>query len=146
MWRGMIVFAGLLGAAGTAHADSRFFCSADDKEARFTLESGFESAAGHKLNHFRGALIVKDPAQEAVFGKRVFESQHLTNHWSRNGELFMEVFDGGEDDTGGATLDLVVVAGERGKSSANFSGSYSLTIEGGDKPYAVEGKVSCGTK
>ncbi|MGO6696152.1 hypothetical protein ACCS54_31145 [Rhizobium johnstonii] len=146
MWRGMIVLAGLLGAAGTAHADSRFFCSADDKEARFTLESGFESAAGHKLNHFRGALIVKDPAQEAVFGKRVFESQHLTNHWSRNGELFMEVFDGGEDDTAGATLDLVVVAGERGKPTANFSGTYSLTIEGGEKPYAVEGKVSCGTK
>lgn len=146
MWRGMIVFAGLLGAAGTAHADSRFFCSADDKEARFTLESGFESAAGHKLNHFRGALIVKDTAQEAVFGKRVFESQHLTNHWSHDGELFMEVFDGGEDDTGGATLDLVVVAGERGKLAANFSGSYSLTIEGGEKPYAVEGKVSCGTK
>ncbi|OAV53062.1 hypothetical protein A6U98_30365 [Rhizobium sp. WYCCWR10014] len=146
MWRGMIVFAGLLGAAGTAHADSRYFCSADDKEARFTLESGFESAAGHKLNHFRGALIVKDPAQEAVFGKRAFESQHLTNHWSHNGELLMEVFDGGEDDTGGATLDLVVVAGERGKPTANFSGSYSLTIEGGEKPYAVEGKVSCGTK
>jgi hypothetical protein len=142
----MIVFAGLLGAAGTAHANSRYFCSADDKEARFTLESGFESAAGHKLNHFRGALIVKDPAQEAVFGKRVFESQHLTNHWSRNGELLMEVFAGGEDDTNGATLDLVVVAGERGKPAANFSGSYSLTIEGGEKPYAVEGKVSCGTK
>jgi hypothetical protein len=146
MWRGIIVFAGLLGAAGTAHADSRYFCSADDKQARFTLESGFESAAGHKLNHFRGALIVKDPAQEAVFGKRVFESQHLTNHWSHNGELLMEVFDGGEDDTGGATLDLVVVAGERGKPTANFSGSYSLTIEGGEKTYAVEGKVSCGTK
>ncbi|WP_327205984.1 hypothetical protein [Rhizobium beringeri] len=146
MWRGMIVLAGLLGAAGTAHANSRYFCSADDKEARFTLESGFESDAGHKLNHFRGALMVKDEAQSTVFGKRVFESQHLTNHWSRDGELLMEVFDGGGDDTDGATLDLVVVAGERGKPSANFSGSYSLTIEGGEKPYAVEGKVSCGTK
>ncbi|MBY5353741.1 hypothetical protein HFO94_09375 [Rhizobium leguminosarum] len=143
MWRGMIVLAGLLGAAGTAYADSRYFCSADDKEARFTLESGFESTAGHKLNHFRGALIVKE---STVFGKRVFESQHLTNHWSRDGELLMEVFDGGEDDTGGATLDLVVVAGERGKPAANFSGTYSLTIAGGAKPYAVEGKVSCGTK
>jgi hypothetical protein len=143
MWRGMIVFAGLLGAAGTAHADSRYFCSADDKEARFTLESGFESTAGHKLNHFRGALIVKE---STVFGKRVFESQHLTNHWSRDGELLMEVFDGGGDDTDRATLDLVVIAGERGKPSANFSGTYSLTIAGGEKPYAVEGKVSCGTK
>ncbi|MBY5439369.1 hypothetical protein [Rhizobium leguminosarum] len=146
MWRGMIVLAGLLGAAGAAHANSRYFCSADDKEARFTLESGFESDAGHKLNHFRGALIVKDEAQSTVFGKRVFESQHLTNHWSRDGELLMEVFDGGGDDTDGATLDLVVVAGERGKLSSNFSGTYSLTIAGGEKPYAVEGKVSCGTK
>lgn len=146
MWRGMIVLAGLLSAAGTAHANSRYFCSADDKEARFTLESGFESDAGHKLNHFRGALIVKDEAQSTVFGKRVFRSQHLTNHWSRDGELLMEVFDGGGDDTDGATLDLVVVAGERGKPLANFSGTYSLTITGGEKPYAVEGKVSCGTK
>ena len=146
MWRGMIVLAGLLGAAGIAHADSRFFCSADDSEVRFTVESGFESDAGHKLNHFRGALMVKDSTESSVFGKRVFESNHLTNRWSRDGELFLEVFDGGGDDTGGETLDLVVVAGERGKATANFSGTYSLTIEGGSKPYAVEGKVSCGTK
>ena len=146
MWRGMIVLAGLLVQAGIAHADSRFFCSADDKQARFTLESGFESEAGHRLNHFRGALVIKDAAQATVFGKRVFESQHLTNHWSRDGDLLLEVFDGGSDDTGGATLDLVVVAGERGKAAANFSGTYSLTIAGGSGPYAAEGKVSCGTK
>ncbi|OWO91733.1 hypothetical protein B5E41_25340 [Rhizobium esperanzae] len=145
MWRGMIVFAGLLGAAGAAHADSRLFCSADDAQARFTLESGFANEGGHRLNHFRGALIVKDPAQ-AAFAKRLFESQHLSNHWSRDGELLLEVFDGGGDDTGGATLDLVVVAGARGKPAANFSGTYSLTIEGGSNPYAAEGKVSCGTK
>ncbi|RUM26056.1 hypothetical protein EFQ99_07145 [Rhizobium vallis] len=146
MWRGMIVLAGLLGTAGIAHADSRIFCSADDKEARFTVESGFDSNAGHRLNHFRGALAVKDPSQSAVFGKRVFESGELTNHWSRDGDLLLEVFDPGGDDTGGLTLDLVVVAGERGKPAANFSGTYSLTIEGGSKPYAVEGKVSCGAK
>ncbi|MBX4896349.1 hypothetical protein [Rhizobium bangladeshense] len=145
MWRGMIVLAGLLGAAGAAQADSRLFCSADDAQARFTLESGFASDAGHRLNHFRGALIVKDPAQ-AAFAKRLFESHHLSNHWSRDGELLLEVFDGGGDDTGGATLDLVVVAGKRGKPIANFSGTYSLTIEGGEKPYVAEGKVSCGTK
>ncbi|MBX4865570.1 hypothetical protein HJA87_06050 [Rhizobium bangladeshense] len=145
MWRGMIVLAGLLGAAGAAQADSRLFCSADDAQARFTLESGFASDAGHRLNHFRGALIVKDPAQ-AAFAKRLFESHHLSNHWSRDGELLLEVFDGGGDDTGGATLDLVVVAGKRGKPTANFSGTYSLTIEGGEKPYVAEGKVSCGTK
>ncbi|MBX5214181.1 MULTISPECIES: hypothetical protein [unclassified Rhizobium] len=145
MWRGMIVLAGLLGAAGAAHADSRLFCSADDAQARFTLESGFASDAGHRLNHFRGALVVRDPAQ-ATFAKRLFESQHLSNHWSRDGELLLEVFDGGGDDTGGATLDLVVVAGVRGKPASNFSGTYSLTIEGGSKPYAAEGKVSCGTK
>ncbi|WP_064710865.1 hypothetical protein [Rhizobium bangladeshense] len=145
MWRGMIVLAGLLGAAGAAQADSRLFCSADDAQARFTLESGFASDAGHRLNHFRGALIVKDPAQ-AAFAKRLFESHHLSNHWSRDGELLLEVFDGGGDDTGGATLDLVVVAGKRSKPTANFSGTYSLTIEGGEKPYVAEGKVSCGTK
>jgi len=146
MWRGTIMLAGLLGTTGIAHADNRFFCSADDSETRFTLESGFESSAGHKLNHFRGALMIKDPTESAVFGKRVFESNHLTNRWSRDGDLLLEVFDGGDDDTGGETLDLVVIAGERGKAAANFSGTYSLTIEGGSKPYAVEGKVSCGTK
>ncbi|EJZ20347.1 hypothetical protein NE852_04735 [Rhizobium sp. Pop5] len=146
MWRGMIVLAGLLGAAGTAHADSHLFCSADDKETRFTLESGFEGNGGHRLNHFRGALAVKDESQSAIFGKRVFESRHLTNHWSRDGELLLEVFDPGGDDTNGVTLDLVVVAGERGKATANFSGTYSLTIEGGSQPYAAKGKVSCGTK
>ncbi|QWW68495.1 hypothetical protein [Rhizobium sp. WYJ-E13] len=146
MWRGLMVLGVLLGAAGVAHADVRYFCSADDKDVRFTLESAFEDGGGHKLIHFRGALMLKDASKSQSFNKRIFESKDLTNRWSRDGDLRLEVFDTERDDTGSETLDLAVLAGEHGKPSPNFGGTYALRIESGASFFVVEGKVSCGTK
>jgi hypothetical protein len=146
MRHAIVVFAGLLSAVGAAHADSRFFCSADDKDVRFTIESGFQEVAGHKLNHFRGAILLKDATVSELFSKRVFESSNLTHHWSHNGELRLEVFDDGGDETSKETLNLVISAGERGKTAVSFSGTYELAIQGGEKPLSASGKVSCGSK
>ncbi|MBB3408559.1 hypothetical protein FHT87_002462 [Rhizobium sp. BK316] len=146
MWRGLMVLGMLLGAAGAAHADVRYFCSADDKDVRFTLESAFEDGGGHKLIHFRGALMLKDASKSENFSKRIFESKDLTNRWSRDGDLRLEVFDTEGDDTGSESLDLAVLAGGKGKSSPNFGGTYALRIESGASFFVVEGKVICGTK
>jgi hypothetical protein len=142
MRRAIILLAGLLGA-GTAHADSLVFCSADDKFARFTIESGFKDDDGHQLNHFRGALMVKDAPVSDAFKRRVFESSKLTNRWSNGGELRLEIYDDGGDDTNGEALNLVIMAEGKGKS---FAGTYGLTINGGEKPFIASGKVSCGSK
>lgn len=146
MWRHWVVLAGLVCSAGAAHADDLYFCSADDKGERFTLEVGFDEGIGHKLAHFSGALMMKDETVSGGFRKRVFEPKNLSNHWSYDGQLFMEVLDGGEDDTGGEVLGIVVTAGQKGKTSATFSGTYALKIEGPSTSYSAEGKVSCGTK
>jgi hypothetical protein len=137
--------AGLFGTVQAADAGSRYYCSADDSHVRFTLESGFDDDEGHGLNHFRGALMVKDPTVPPAFAKRIFGSDHLTNRWSRDGDLRLEVFDGGGKDTDGQTLDLVVVAAQRDKQVETFGGTYALEI-GGAKAFKAEGKVSCGTK
>ena len=146
MWRGLMVLAVLLGAAGTAHADIRYFCSADDKDVRFTLESAFEEGGGHKLIHFRGALMLKDENKSRNFTKRIFESKDLTNRWSRDGDLRLEVFTTEGVDTESESLDLAVLAGQQGKASQNFGGTYALRLEGSTSFFVVEGKVSCGTK
>lgn len=146
MWRGFMVLGILLGAAGAAHADSRYFCSADDKDVRFTLESAFEDGGGHKLIHFRGALMLKDAAKSPNFNKRIFESKDLTNRWSRDGDLRLEVFDTEGGDAASETLDLAVLAGGHDKPSPNFGGTYALRIESGANFFVVGGKVSCGTK
>ncbi len=146
MWRGLMVLAVLLGAAGVAHADVRYFCSADDKDLRFTLESAFEDGGGHKLIHFRGALMLKDANKSKNFGKRILESKDLTNRWSRDGDLRLEVFTMEGTDAESESLDLAVLAGEHGKASPNFSGTYALRIEDSTSFFIVEGKVSCGTK
>ncbi|APO73714.1 hypothetical protein AM571_CH00871 [Rhizobium etli 8C-3] len=143
MRRTIISLAGLLGAAGAAHADSRFFCSTDDSSARFTIESGFQDEAGHRLNHFRGALIVKNESVPEVFRKRVFDSSKLTNRWSHDGELRLEIFDDGSEDAKDQSLSLVILAEGRGKT---FSGTYGLMVSGDGKPFTASGKVSCGSK
>jgi hypothetical protein len=146
MRRGLIVLTLLLGTAGVAHADVKYFCSADDKDVRFTLESAFEDAGGHKLVHFTGALMLKDPDKSKNFARRIFDSKTLTNRWSRDGDLLLEVFDTEGDDTDSESLDLAVIAGQRGKPAANFSGNYALRVETKTSFFVAEGKVSCGTK
>jgi hypothetical protein len=133
----------LCGGTQLAHADGRFFCSADDKDVRFTVESGFEAKEGHKLNHFRGAIIVKSADVADAFKKVVFDSGNLSHHWSHGGELRLEVFYDDGDDAGRQTLSLIVAADQR-KSAAAFSGTYELAIEGGAKPFSASSKVSCG--
>ncbi|MDP9808350.1 hypothetical protein J2W42_001188 [Rhizobium tibeticum] len=146
MHRTILALMAFCSAAGAAHADTRFFCSADDKDVRFTVESGFEAGGGHKLNHFRGALVVKSGDIPQALKKIAVNSENLTHHWSHDGELRLEVFYDGGDDARGQGLSLVVTAGQRGKSMTAFSGTYELAIEGGVKPLAASGKVSCGSK
>jgi hypothetical protein len=145
MHRIILAFTALLGATEIAHADSRFFCSADDKNVRFTVESGFKAENGHVLNHFRGALILKNETAPQPLGRIDLDSDSLTNHWSHAGELRLEVlYDGGKA-AGGQTVNLIVSAEQRNNAKA-FAGTYELAIEGGAAPQAFNGKVSCGSK
>jgi hypothetical protein len=60
-------------------------------------------------------------------------SDNLTNRWSHDGELRLEVlYDGGKA-AGGQTVNLVVSAEQRNGATA-FSGVYDLTVDGGEKP------------
>ncbi len=146
MHRTILALTIFCGAASVAHADTRFFCSADDKAVRFTVESGFEAGGGHKLNHFRGALAMKGGDLPPALQKISVTSENLTHHWSHDGELRLEVFYDGGDAANGQGLSLIVTAGQRGKSMTTFSGAYELAIEGGAKPFVATGKVSCGSK
>ena len=142
----LLMVACLAGAASPAYSDSRFYCSADDKTVSFTVESGFAEGDGQKLNHFRGAILIKDGAVAAGFKKRMLDSSRLIHHWLHDGELRLEVYDAAGDEAPGSDLDLVVMAGQRGKNADTFPGTYELTVSGGSKPIASDGKVSCGQK
>jgi hypothetical protein len=146
MYRTILALTVFCGAASAAHADTRFFCSADDKDVRFTVESGFEAGGGHKLNHFRGAVVIKSGDITQALQKIAVTSENLTHHWSYDGELRLEVFYEGGDDANGQGISLIVIAGQRGKSMSAFSGTYELALEGGAKPFTATGKVSCGSK
>ena len=148
MRRAIVMLAVLIGTANIAHADNDFFCSADSKGERFTLETGFDEGLGHKLTNFTGALSVKDTsAVSSAFGRRIFGPDDLVNHWPNDGEIRLEVYQKGESETHFQSLDLIVMANEKAKASGgSFSGTYVLRIEGPSASYHAEGKVSCGTK
>lgn len=145
MHRFLLALTAFLGAAQVAHADSRFFCSADDSTVRFTIESGFKATPGHELNHFRGALILKNETAPKPLGRVTLDSDSLTNRWSHGGELRIELLYDGGDAAGGQTVNLAISAEQR-KGATAFSGVYDLAVDGGEKPLVVSGKVSCGSK
>jgi hypothetical protein len=145
MHRSILALAVLLGATQAAHADSRFFCSADDKGVRFTVESGFKAQPGHELNHFRGALILKNETAPQPLGRITLTSDNLSNRWSHDGELRLEAYYDGGKPAGGQTVNLIVSAEQRNEATS-FSGVYDLSVDGGEKPVVMSGKVSCGSK
>lgn len=145
MHRFLLAFTALVGATEVAQADSRFFCSADDKNVRFTVESGFKAEPGHELNHFRGALIIKNETAPQPLGRVSIDSDSLSNRWSHNGELRLEIlYDGGKA-AGGQSVNLTVSA-EQPNGATAFQGVYDMTVYGGDKPITFNGNVSCGAK
>jgi hypothetical protein len=145
MHRFILALTAFIGAAQVAHADSRFFCSADDQTVRFTVESGFKAEPGHEFNHFRGALILKNETAALPLARITLTSDNLSNRWSHDGELRLEAFYDGGKAAGGQTVNLLIMAEQRDGATA-FSGTYDLAVDGGDKPLAVSGKISCGSK
>ncbi|CCM74557.1 hypothetical protein [Rhizobium mesoamericanum] len=146
MHRTILALTVFCGAATAAQADTRYFCSADDKDVRFTVESGFEAGGGHKLNHLRGALVAKNDDVPQALKKIAVSSENLMHHWSHDGELRLEIFYEGGDDANGQGISLIVIAGQRGKSMNTFSGTYELALDGGAKALTATGKVTCGSK
>lgn len=134
----------VLGAAPTYAAD-RYYCAVDDANLKLTVDVGFEEAAGHKLNHFRGALIAKSDQVPEGFRKLVLDSTQLMQNWAGDGELRLAVYAQNEINDPDNNFELLLSAD--GKDDL-LQGSYHLTFNATDqpKPLAFTGKLSCSTR
>lgn len=147
MWRGLLLSIGICASATPSLAASRYFCAADDANIKLSIDTGFSEDPGHKLNHFRGALIGKSAQIPAAFRSLMLDSSQLTQNWAYNGDvrLAMAAFDGDGETANSA--ELVIVA--TGKDTAGpMPGSYALTFAtpGGAKSLQLTGRLTCSAK
>lgn len=131
--------------AGPAYSATRYSCAVDDANIKLTIDVGFDAKAGHRLNHFRGAMISKLTSVPEGFRKLLLDSDQLMQSWSSDKELRLEVYaQNGENDAGN-NFSLVVMADGR---TSPMQGTYALSFGVTDKPQPLlfNGRLSCSTQ
>lgn len=138
----LIVAALAVFAAGSAHAATRFNCAVDDANIKLNIDAGFDAKAGHKLNHFRGAMISKVTSVPEGFRKLLLDSDQLMQSWSSDKELRLEVYAQNQENDAGNNFDLVVTADGR---TSPMQGTYALSFGVADRPQPLlfTGRLSC---
>lgn len=148
MRRLILLSAALCAVAGPMQAASRFYCAADDENIRLTVDTGFADSPGHKLNHFRGALITKAADVPADFKTLMLDSSQLTQNWSYDGDLRLDVAARGQGEEGDKSFELVLMASGKDEA-APMVGSYVLTFNVSpdvSAPLQYKGRMTCNAK
>jgi hypothetical protein len=149
MWRGLLLTIGICAAAWPVLASSRYYCAADDANLKLSIDTGFSDDPGHKLNHFRGAMIGKSADIPAAFRTLMLDSSQLTQTWANDGELRLAItaFDGDGDAASTASAELVIMASGKA-AAAPMAGTYALTLTaaGTTKPKLLKGPLTCNAK
>jgi hypothetical protein len=141
MWRWSVLSVVAVLSAAPAHAAGRFNCAVDDSNIKLTIDVGFETAAGHKFNHFRGAMIAKSNDVPAGFRKLILDSSQLMQSWGSEGELRLAVYAQNDETDASNNFNLLVMAD--GKATP-MQGSYILTFGRADHdPLEFKGRLSC---
>lgn len=146
MHRFILAFAALLGATEVAQANKAVSSvPADDKNVRFTIESGSRTSRVMSSIISGGAFILKNETAPQPLGRVTPDpdssEQSLVAQWrTASGRLY----DGGKA-AGGQSVNLTISA-EQPNGATAFQGVYDMAAHGGEKPDAFNGKVSCGAK
>lgn len=149
MWRGLLLTIGMCAAAFPVLASSRYYCAADDATLKLSIDTGFSDDPGHKLNHFRGAMIGKSADIPAAFRTLMLDSSELTQNWASNGDLRLAIaaFDGDGDAASTASAELIIIASGKA-AAAPMGGTYALTLTapGTANPKLLKGSLTCNAK
>jgi len=147
MWRGLLLTIAMCVAATPSLAADRYYCAADDTNLKLSVDTGFADAPGHKLNHFRGALIGKSAQIPADFRTMMLDSSQLTQNWAHDGDLrlFITALNGNGDAARSAEL-IITASGK--DETAPMPGSYVLSFATPDDTQgtAIKGHLTCSAK
>lgn len=147
MWRGLLLSIGICATATPGLAAGRYYCAADDANIKLSIDTGFSQEPGHKLNHFRGALVGKSAQVPADFNTMILESGQLTQSWAYDGDLRLAItaLDGNGDAASSAEL-LIMASGK--DEATPMPGSYVLTFGTPDNAEAAKltGRLTCNAK
>lgn len=147
MWRGLLLSIGLSAIATPGMAADRYYCAADDANIKLSLDSGFSDEPGHKLNHFRGALIGKSTQVPADFRTLMLDSSQLTQNWAYDGELRLAIVAVNGNGDAADSAELTIIAAGKDET-APMPGSYVLTFATPDNAQAMQltGRLTCSAK
>jgi hypothetical protein len=147
MWRGLMLSIGICATATPSLAADRYYCAVDDANIKLSIDTGFSDEAGHKLNHFRGALIGKSTQIPADFRTLMLESSQLTQNWAYDGDLRLSITALNGNGDAASSAELIIMASGKDEA-APMPGSYTLTFAAPDnaQPIKFAGRLTCNAK
>jgi len=148
MRRVILFSAAILAMAGPMQAANRFYCAASDDNIKLTIDTGFADAPGHRLNHFRGAMVTKAADVPVDFKTLMLDSSQLAQNWSYEGDLRLDISARGQGEDGDKSFELVLMASGKDET-APMVGTYALTFDVSPNvsaPLQYKGRLTCNAK
>ncbi|TCR91238.1 hypothetical protein [Rhizobium sp. BK376] len=124
------------------YAANRYNCAVDDTNIKLNIDAGFAEDGGHKLNHFRGALVTKSDRVPEGFRRLMLDSDQLMQSWASDSELRLRIYAQNDVDDPANNFDLLLTV----DGSANpMRGNYLLTFnaKGQSQPAQFKGRLTC---
>lgn len=154
MRRVILFSAALWAVASPMQAASRFYCAVNDDNIKLAIDAGFAEEPGHKLNHFRGAMVTKAADAPAAFKTLIIDSSQLGQNWSHDGDLRLELSAHGQGEDGNKSFELLLMASGKDEA-APMAGTYALSfyvspdVSDGSQDKVTsqyKGRLTCNTK
>ena len=149
--RRLVCLAVWLAGAAPAFASGGLWCTVEDSQVAFSIESGITRGLGNPLFNFRGALAIKGTAVAADLRNSAFTIDNLTQHWLDADEMKLQLFRerGGDGPVG--EIDLLIET--RAVDEASYEGRYAIRVSdmtgdtsGEGTVVEITGTVSCGAE
>ncbi|TPI30608.1 hypothetical protein FJ970_01605 [Mesorhizobium sp. B2-1-8] len=149
--RTIICVAALFPSAGTASATGGIWCSVDDPQVKFQVDTGVTTGMGGPTFNFRGDLEIKARPTGDQLRKTTFENSNLTQYWLDDKELRLNIYHEQEVAKTYSSVELTILT--RASDEGVYDGDYKLGVYDGTadkdsdgKPVDLIGKVSCGAE
>lgn len=144
-----IVAVGMLCGVVPAAASGGLSCNAEDKSAKFSIESGVTRGMGSPVFNFRGVVEILEKGVAEDLRKIEFTGEHLAQYWLDGQSLKLLLYRERTGDKPHGYVELTIET-QAGDDEGTYNGPYRLVVfdmtgdtTGEGKTVNLDGQAYC---